>query len=70
MVFDYFTVKKPLVISRRMVKVMAELCNEAAETCPCSPENEFGVTLVVAFKVLESIGHLTSGGKAGVSNGQ
>jgi len=53
-----------------MVKVMAELCNEAAETCPCSPENEFGVTLVVAFKVLESIGHLTSGGKAGVSNGQ
>lgn len=53
-----------------MVKVMAGLCSETAETCPCCPETEFGVTFVVAFKVLESVGHLILGGKAGINNGQ
>ncbi|PKU35958.1 reverse hypothetical protein [Limosa lapponica baueri] len=59
----YFTVKKPLVTSRKTVKVMAGLYSETAKT-------EFGVTFTVAFNVLESIGHLTLGGKVGINKGQ
>lgn len=53
-----------------MVEVMAGLCSETAETCPCSPETEFEVTLVVAFNILELIRYLTLGGKAGIDNAQ
>lgn len=58
------------MISWKVVKVMAGLCSGTAETYPCSPENEFGVTFMVAFNVSESTGHLTLGDKAGINNGQ
>lgn len=54
----------------KMVKAMAGLCSETPATCACAPENEFGMTSEVAFNVLETIGHLTFSGKAGINNGQ
>lgn len=44
------------MISWKVVKVMAGLCSGTAETYPCSPENKFGVTFMVAFNVSESTG--------------